>query len=407
LESLDTAVLFAAPFAETVSGRFLTVQTDPQGALYLPFPSSSRMEYSVVSRVNLVSPSDLHGQSVTYPESFIRHFLQTPGQSDTIVALARDITQDKPGNYDKAVAIEQYLSRNYRYTLDVPQTSQLHPLEDFLFTRKSGYCEHYATAMVIMLRTVGVPARLVTGFLATEWNEYGNYFLVRQQDAHAWVEIHLPRSGWIVMDPTPAVADGAVQSGWHALGRMMDNLRLQWNRFFVQYSAADQMAVVREVKTGGASIGNKTWDSMTKLLSPLSTSLENITRYMAEGNVRLAGGFFILAVLGLTFIVWLAWQMPWQGWFQPNTIGRQEQAITRLYKMMLYHLALKGISKPTTAPPLEFLHTIRQQWSAASPQVATITELYCRARFGHRILTDSELLLAHQHLRHLMGLDRM
>ena len=78
------------------------------------------------------------------------------------------------------------------------------------------------------------------------------YHVVRQQDAHAWVEVHLPHSGWITMDPTPPSIE-SLSSGspaWHALGRMMDTIRLQWSRFFVQYSAADQLALVRELKAG-------------------------------------------------------------------------------------------------------------------------------------------------------------
>lgn len=406
LEALDTPVLFAAPFAETVTGRFLTVQADAVGALSLPFPHSSRIEYSVVSRANPLLPADLQPRSVSYPESFVRHFLETPVQSERIAALARDITQSKHTSYDKAVAIEKFLSQNFRYSLDVPLTEQDRPLEEFLFTRKTGYCEHYATAMVVMLRTIGVPARLVTGFLATEWNEYGNYYLVRQQDAHAWVEIHLPQSGWIMMDPTPAVSEGDAAPAWQAFGRMMDTLRLRWNRFFVQYSAADQLAVVRELKAGSASVRNRAWDSLTTLLNPLATSLGKVVQYVAEGNVRLLGEFLGLVLVGLSAIIWLVWKRPWATEFWSKTVPREEQVITHLYKKMLHHLARKGISKPTATPPLAFLHVIHKEWSSASSAATTITELYCRVRFGRTPLTEEELLLAQHSLRQLMVLER-
>jgi len=408
LEALDTPVLFAAPFAETVSGKFLTVQSDSTGALYLPFPSSSRIEYSTVSRSNPVLPADLHPQSVSYPEVFIRHFLQTPVQTERITTLAREITQTKRTSYDKAVAIQEHLSHNFRYSLDVPLTEQAHPLEEFLFTRKTGYCEHYATAMVIMLRTIGIPARLVTGFLATEWNEYGNYYLVRQQDAHAWVEIHLPHSGWVMMDPTPAInetAAGAVP-GWQALGRMMDSFRLRWSRFFVQYSAADQLAVVRELKAGSASVRNQAWDSLTRMLNPLATTLGRINEYAAEVNLQLLGEFLALMLIGLSAFLWLAWKRPWTSGFRPNGGRREEQAMTYLYKRMIWRLAQKGVLKPTATPPLEFIRITQEQWNDASSAVATITELYCRARFGHTTLTKEELRFAQDNLRQLMVLDR-
>ncbi len=406
LESLDTAVLFAAPFAETITGRFLTVQADAVGALSLPFPSSSRMEYSVISRTNPLLPADLQPQSVSYPGSFARHFLQIPAQSERIAALALDVTQDARTPYDKALAIEKYLSRNFRYSLDVPLAEQARPIEEFLFTRKTGYCEHYATAMVVMLRTLGVPARLVTGFLATEWNEYGNYYLVRQQDAHAWVEVHLPHSGWIMMDPTPAVSESASAPGWHALSRMMDSVRLRWNRFFVQYSAADQLAVVRELKAGGTSVRNRAWDSLTSFLSPFAMKVGTIVRYAMDGNLRLMAEFFGLVLLGLGAIAWLAWKRPWTRGLLSKTRQRDEQAITHLYKTMLHHLARKGIAKPTTTAPIEFLYMIQKEWNGASALVAIITELYCRGRFGHSPLTDEDLLLARHTLRQLIVLDR-
>ncbi|HSA63010.1 MAG TPA: DUF3488 and transglutaminase-like domain-containing protein [Nitrospiraceae bacterium] len=409
LESLDTPVLFAAPYAETVTGQFLTVQSDSTGALYLPFPSSSRIEYSVISRANPVLPADLQPQSVSYPESFVRHFLQAPVQSERVAALAREIARTKRSSYDKAVAIETFLSQNFRYSLDVPLTDQAHPLEEFLFTRKTGYCEHYATAMVIMLRTIGIPARLVTGFLATEWNEYGNYYLVRQQDAHAWVEVHLPHSGWVMMDPTPNISEntGGAAFRWQALGRMMDNLRLRWSRFFVQYSAADQLAVVRELKAGSASVRNRAWDSLNTLLSPLATTLGKISQFIAEGNLRLLGEFLGLTLLGVGVLIWLALKRPWRGRLQSTRAAREEQPIVYLYKRMLLHLAGRGIAKPTATPPLEFSRLVHAQWNDASPAVAIITELYCRARFGDTTLTQVELLLAQDNLRRLMILNRL
>lgn len=408
LEPLDTPVLFAAPYAESVSGQFLTVQSDPTGALYLPYPSSARIEYSVISRANAVSPADLQPQSVSYPESFARHFLQAPAQSERIAALAHEIAQSKRTSYEKAAAIEDFLAHNFRYSLDVPLTDQARPLEEFLFTRKSGYCEHYATAMVIMLRTIGIPARLVTGFLATEWNEYGNYYLVRQQDAHAWVEVHLPHSGWVMMDPTPAIGanTSGTAPGWQAMERMMDNLRLRWNRFFVQYSAADQLSVVRELKAGSAFVRNRAWDSLNTVLGPLATGLGRVAQYLAEGNLRLVGEFLGLTLIGTIVLIWLAWKRPWTRGSRTPRTSREEQPIVHLYKRMIHHLARKGMPKPTGTPPLEFSRLIGARWVDAGSPVAVITELYCRARFGHATLTKDELLLARDHLRHLMVLDR-
>jgi protein-glutamine gamma-glutamyltransferase len=405
LESLDTTVLFAAPLAETVTGRFMTVQSDAAGGLYLPFPSSTRMEYSVVSRTAPLLAADRQPQSAAYSESFLRHYLQTPPDSERVAALALDITRDQQTRYDKAAAIERYLSQNFRYSLDIPVTKDGRPLDEFLFTRKTGYCEHYATAMVIMLRMVGIPARLVTGFLATEWNEYGNYYLVRQQDAHAWVEVHLPQSGWINMDPTPAVLEGAVPSGWQTLGRVIDHVRLRWNRFFVQYSAADQMAVVREVKAGSVLASTKAWDSMRNVFYPLAARIEKAVRQAGEGNLRLFAVLVGLVLMLTAVIAWWAGRPAWRK-ERLKASPRQPHAIVQVYKTMLEQLSVRGLSKPDGTTPLEFLSIIRERRKAAEPAAATITVLYCRARFGQTPPTEDELRLAKASLRQLMALEQ-
>ncbi len=409
LEPLDTTVLFAAPFVERVSGRFPNVQSDLTGSAYLPFPSSSRIEYSVLSRSNPVLPADLSSESSLYPESFTRHFLQIPAQSERIAALAQEISHTQRTTHDKADAIQSFLTRNFRYSLDAPLRDQDQPLEEFLFIRKTGYCEHYATAMVIMLRTIGIPARLVTGFLATEWNEYGNYYLVRQQDAHAWVEIHLPNSGWITMDPTPPAIEsaGSGSPAWHALERMMDTIRLHWSRFFVQYSAADQLAVVRELKAESTSARNKALDSMSALFGSFAAMLSGMTEYGLQGTIRSLAAVLGPALIGLGVLLWLGIRRPWvKGTDSKKKMMGDEQLITQLYGRMISHLARKGISKPAATPPLEFVCITRDRWHDASSAVASITEIYCRARFGRIYPTREELSLAEDHLRCLMALDK-
>ncbi|HWF59853.1 MAG TPA: DUF3488 and transglutaminase-like domain-containing protein [Nitrospira sp.] len=408
LEPLDTPVLFAAPFIERVSGKFPSVQSDLTGSVYLPFPSSSRIEYSVLSRSNPVLPADRGSEPSLYPESFTRHFLQIPARSERIAVLAEEITHAQHTTYDKANAIQSFLTHNFQYSLDAPLTEQDQPLEEFLFTRKTGYCEHYATAMVMMLRTIGIPARLVTGFLATEWNEYGNYYVVRQQDAHAWVEVHLPHSGWITMDPTPPSIEsvGSGFSAWHALGRMMDTIRLQWSRFFVQYSAADQLAVVRELKAGGTSARNKALDSMSALFTPFMAMFGGITEYTSKGTIQSLAELLILSLISLAVLLWLGIKRPWVKGMICQKTAHDEQLIVQLYERMISHLARKGISKPVATPPLEFVRLTRERWRDAGSAVGSITELYCRTRFGQISPTREELSLAEDHFRYLMALDK-
>ena len=405
LEALDTAVLFAAPYPESISGQFLAIQSDPTGAIYLPFPASTRLEYTVHSRPTPVAPADLQFQPAVYTEVFAQHFLQLPESSERVRALAQEITRSKTSAYEKAQAIEAYLSRNYRYSLDISPGMQTHPLEEFLFERKTGYCEHYATAMVVLLRNVGVPARLVTGFLATEWNEYGNYYLVRQRDAHAWVEVHLPSSGWVTMDPTPAVSETVGDSQWFAVSRVIDTLRLRWNRFFVQYNAADQLAVVRGLKEGTTVVRDRAWSSLSALLAPAGDFAGKLLSRVVEGNVRLTVGFLSFIALGLGLVIWLVQRKPWNRWRSSSTSHCEHAVIAQIYRNVLQQIARYGIVKAEHTTPREFLLVVGSQWAAAVELVSTITELYCRGRFGKAILTQQEIDLAHHSLRQLTLLD--
>jgi protein-glutamine gamma-glutamyltransferase len=408
LEPLDTPVLFAASFIERVSGTFPSLFFDATGAVYLPFPSSSRIEYTVVSRSNTLVPADLGPEPGPYPEWVVRQYLQLPLQSDRINTLAGEVTQRQHNPYEKAAAIQTYLTSHYRYSLDAPLAEQDQPLEEFLFARKTGYCEHYATAMVIMLRTVGIPARLVTGFLATEWNEYGNYYLVRQQDAHAWVEVYLAHSGWMRMDPTPTEDNsGAGGPVWQVLGPIIDNIKLQWNRLFVQYSAADQLAVVRELKAEGISVRNKTLDSMAALFGTFMAALSGIvTRDVSQIRIGLLGVILGFAIVSLAFVLWLSRRRPWVAWSFWKKAYSDEQVIAQFYRRMRAYLSEQGLSRSTALAPLELVEITRSRWREAHSTVASITEFYCRTRFGRIPLTQEEMKCAEDHLRRLLELRK-
>ncbi len=411
LEPLDTPVLFGAPFMEKISGKLPAVQVDGGGSFYLPFPSAAPIEYVAVSRPPVVLPADLRPvpTAVRYHDAFLRYFTQVPPQSDRIADLARTVAQHARTPFEQAMAIRDHLSRHYRYSLELPVSEQAHPLEEFLFNRKTGYCEHYATAMTIMLRTLGVPARLVTGFLATEWNEYGSYYVVRQQDAHAWVEVYLPYSGWITMDPTPLSNNGGTGGGtrvWAGWRDITDYLRLWWNRVVIQYSAADQITIVRGVQIGSATVGRKVWDSMSGWFNPPPSWRETIVGLYDRSTAILAAG--VIAVLtGLCRLLWLRWKQSRYGSvFSKGGTQDERQAVTKLYSDMILYLSSKGIQKPVTTGPLQFLDTIRMQWTDAFPLAATITELYCRGRFGNATLTSDEYTIAKNKLCQLMGLTR-
>lgn len=406
LEALDTSVLFAAPFAEFISGEFSGMQVDGMTGLHLPFPASSRIRYSVTSREHHIISDEQLASGLDYSNSIRDRYLQLPELSMQVIDLAQQVAGSAPTPYEKTVAIQQHLLNSYRYSLDTGTTHSTRPIEDFLFTRKTGYCEHYATAMVLLLRSLGIPARLVTGFLATEWNDFGNYFTVRQRDAHAWVEVYYPHSGWITMDPTPASTAASSPSGWEALQRIGESLRLQWDRVFIRYSARDQLAVVYSLRDSSDSARDYLSRWMITLKTTVSQTLGQIKAHAKSASPLALWLAAILPGVGLALLFVVIKKTWWDTIPSHRPTIRKQEYIAQLYKKMLDVAAKQGIIKHPTLTPMEFVQLVRREWSEAGSMVADLTMLYCRGRFSGSPLTHEELSLAGEKIRALQRMSR-
>jgi transglutaminase-like putative cysteine protease len=230
LEPMDTDVIFGLSEIAAVESKGRIILMDKAGALFLPAKKGKRFDYIVYS------VSDMSMQ-----KGFINKYLQLPAGIERITRLSHNITGRKDKDIDKAKKIEKYLRENYTYSLSTSRPPEgISPIDDFLFNSKKGYCEHYATSMALMLRTVGIPSRVVTGFLGGEMNKYGRYLIVRQSNAHSWVEA-LIDGKWKRFDPTPP---GLVEQH-SALALYIDMLRMMWERYVVAFSISDQREIVR------------------------------------------------------------------------------------------------------------------------------------------------------------------
>ncbi len=394
LEALDTSVLFAAPTAESISGEFPAVQVDTMGGLHLPFPSTSRIRYSVTSQARQMGPDEQSALILDYPEAIRGQYLQIPRISEQVAELAHNVAREATSPYAKALAILQHLTQSYRYSLDVETATIEHPIEDFLFVRKTGYCEHYATAMVILLRSVGIPARLVTGFLATEWNEFGGYYTVRQQDAHAWVEVFFPRSGWITMDPTPTVGTSTSESRWEVLHGLSETFRLHWDRLFVRYSAADQLALVYGIRQGGDIFRDHLASLFSNLLSPMVRIIAALTPNLQSSEQWILGFLGGVALLGLLLFAAMTWGNLGSRPTARNAGAPRHRAIVRLYVQLIRFAEREGITRSASTTPKEFVQQVYQRCASAGPDVVGFMDLYCRARFSRHPLTPQEFAQA-------------
>ena len=234
IEPMDTDVLFGLGEIAAVEAETRVLFTDAAKSLFLPAKKGKRFQYVVYSvREELEVAGD------------VNDYLQVPAGVGKISQLTREITDRRVNDIDKAAEIERYLKANYTYSLSSRKPPEgMNPVDDFLFNSKRGYCEHYASAMVLMLRTIGIPARIVTGFYGGEFNEYGGYLIVRQRNAHSWVEAALD-GRWRLFDPTPPV----VEKGASAIGYILDMLRMKWHRYVVAFSASDQKEIIRTLST--------------------------------------------------------------------------------------------------------------------------------------------------------------
>lgn len=173
-------------------------------------------QYSADSLLPQFSETQLRAASQVYPTEILQKYLSLPAGtiSQRVRDLAVTLTYQAPTPYDKAKAIEAYL-RTYPYSLDVPALPADKEISDyFLFELKTGYCEYYATSMLVLARTVGLPARMVIGYASNEYDTGSGQYIVRDANAHSWVEIYFPDIGWVEFEPTasePIIEQGSEQ----------------------------------------------------------------------------------------------------------------------------------------------------------------------------------------------------
>ena len=164
---------------------------------------SRERTYRVDSWVTLTGESQLRQSSDDYPQWIIQRYLQLPiNFPDSVRQLALELTQTVPSPYDKARAIEAYL-RRFPYSLDIPEPPATGDVSEyFLFDLKTGYCDYYATTMVVLARAAGIPSRLVVGYASGLYDKPLQRYIVTEADAHSWAEIYFPDIGWVEFEPT-------------------------------------------------------------------------------------------------------------------------------------------------------------------------------------------------------------
>lgn len=229
--------VFFAPFLPSVvKSDAPSVWIDPSGCLY-PGGSPSELEYAVGYRETPDGPEARHPVTPLTPEETLQQTALPAAHRTRFEELAREWCPESAREDPEAAAraLTTRLQSECRYSLDfMASGKEREPLLDFCLHRHKGQCEYFASAFVILMRGLGHPARYVTGLAMTEWNRSGGYWLVREQDAHAWAEVFLPGRGWVTMDPTPGGATTPRETPGTLAG-WWDSWRLVWIRFWMRF----------------------------------------------------------------------------------------------------------------------------------------------------------------------------
>jgi transglutaminase-like putative cysteine protease len=381
LSPVSSDVVFAAAFPRLITGRMHLLTLDETDSLHDTRYGFSPIQYEVVSQVGLPSPSALRSAQESYSSKIRLLYLRMPPKLDPrIRELAEKVTSDAANNYDRAVAISNYFRANFEYTLNPQQVDPSDPLGGFLFKTRKGYCEYFASAMAVMLRTLGIPSRLVNGFQTGSYNRFGKDFVVRARDAHSWVEAYFPGYGWIPFDPTPPDPNPVVTS---ELDNYMDALTLFWNEWIINYDFSHQMRLATQAEFQSHAVQRDVHRHFTFLRGQLA----RLTVALEEGLIR--NKFLLLLIILGTLSGFVLASAGWDVqelkffWIcnllcanRPATL----QEATFSYRRFLTIVGQKGFRKLPWETPQEFAEKIGP--AVLGEHARKFTQLYNQTRYG-------------------------
>jgi transglutaminase-like putative cysteine protease len=378
MEPVGVNVFFLAPDAVALRGKYRTIAADRGGAVFnldADHPIGVYDGWSLRDTERMPTPA---GQDTV---ERLGDYLQLPTLDSRIPQLAGQIADGTTSDYNEAVAVENYLRKNFSYTLQLPTTHHADPLAYFLFERKKGHCEYFASAMAVMLRTLKIPSRVVTGFKTNEFNDVTSQYVVRASDAHAWVEAYFSDRGWVAFDPTPP-SNAYARGSWSRLSMYTDALASFWREWVVNYDVPHQYSLGQQTLQNGQRWLRRSQRWSRTYYYNLLARVRGLAHTISLAPGRWFVGIFtvILALALLSNLRTLA------GAFLRLRLSRRPDKLPQVaaslwYEKMLRKIEKKGLRKSGSQTPVEFAGSIRDE--RLKQNVFEFTYRYEAARFGN------------------------
>lgn len=383
MEPVGINVFFLADIPESLDGHYRRVAIDDAGAVFDLDPEHPVNGYQASSDIEQPTAGDLRTAGEGYPPDVNSNYLELPALDSRIPRLAQQIAASANNNYDKAQALETYLRTHFGYTLQLSRTVPHDPLANFLFERKQGHCEYFASSMAVMLRTLGIPSRVVNGFRSGEFNDLTSQYVIRASNAHSWVEAYFPPYGWVAFDPTPD-ASNPVRTGWGRVSLYVDALASFWREWIVNYDVGHQQSLAVSAGSRGRELLRALRGWCHRHYKRLLAAARHGGSAMAGSPLRwgLGGGLIAALLLGLINAPWLLqWLSRARLAARPERSPRR--AATIWYERMTKSVARRGWQKSPTQTPHEFVARIDH--AGTRRRVAEFTRHYESARFADSI----------------------
>ncbi len=387
MEPFVSEVFFLLERPRSLEGNYRVVAEDADADVFDVDPEHPVTRYEADSDIG-PGAAPRANRTDDHPDH-LRPYLQLPRLDPRIRPLAENITANATNSFARAAALESYLRSHYGYTLRLSDSRPTDPVADFLFNRKKGHCEYFASSMAIMLRSIGIPSRLVNGFSGGEFNDITSQYVIRASDAHSWVEAYIPGEGWTAFDPTPS-GDPQVHSAWERVSLYMDALSSFWREWIINYDLGHQLRLTQDATHGSREIvwRAQLWGrhEYRKMLRWARRTQDHIgASVVSWGTWLVVGATIVLVVISLPRALAL---------LKKVRLARRPRQSPQLaasiwYGRMLKQTAKRGWKKVPAQTPEEFAATITEP--AMKTRVISFTSRYERARFGNSAEDASQL----------------